>query len=126
MNVDWASLMARIAGGDEPAFAELYDELAPTLYGVALRVVRDPAQSEEVTQEVLVELWRQAARFDPSRGGVHAWAVTIARRRAVDRVRSEQSPATVSAVTRWLPPANRRTPLMRCSTHSTALERAGR
>ena len=83
--------MARIARGDEPAFAELYDELAPTLYGIVLRVVRDPAQSEEVTQEVFLELWRQAARFDPARGGVHGWAVTIARRRAVDRVRSEQS-----------------------------------
>jgi RNA polymerase sigma-70 factor, ECF subfamily len=88
---DCGALMARIANGDEPAFAELYDELAPTLYGTVLRIVRDPAQSEEVTQEVFVELWRQAARFDPSRGGVHAWAVTMARRRAVDRVRSEQS-----------------------------------
>ena len=91
VKTDAKALMARIAGGDEPAFAELYDELAPTLYGVALRIVRDPAQSEEVIQEVLVELWRQAARFDSSRGGVHAWAVTIARRRAVDHVRSEQS-----------------------------------
>ena len=85
------SLMARVASGDERAFAELYDELAPTLYGIVLRVVRDPAQSEEVTQEVFVELWRQAARFDPARGGVRGWAVMIAHRRAVDRVRSEQS-----------------------------------
>ena len=84
-------LMARIATGDEPAFAELYDELAPTVYGIVRRVVRDPAQSEEVTQEVFVELWRQAARFDSARGGVRGWAATIARRRAVDRVRSEQS-----------------------------------
>ena len=83
--------MARIAEGDEPAFAELYDELAPTVYGIVRRVVRDPAQSEEVTQEVFVELWRQAARFDSARGGVRGWAATIARRRAVDRVRSEQS-----------------------------------
>ena len=83
--------MARIARGDERAFAELYDELAPTVYGIVLRVVRDPAQSEEVTQEVFVELWRQAARFDSARGGVRGWAVTIAHRRAVDRVRSEQS-----------------------------------
>ena len=85
------ALMARVAKGDEPAFAELYDELVPTVYGMVLRVVRDPAQSEEVTQEVFVELWRQAARFDVTRGGVRAWAVTIAHRRAVDRVRSEQS-----------------------------------
>jgi RNA polymerase sigma-70 factor (ECF subfamily) len=85
------SLMPRIARGDQRAFAALYDELAPVLYGVALRVVRDRAQAEEVTQEAFVEVWRQAARFDPARGGVRGWAVTIARRRAVDRVRSEQS-----------------------------------
>ena len=91
VNADLGALMARIARGDEPAFAELYDELAPTVYGIVLRVVRDPAQSEEVTQEVFVELWRQAARFDVARGGVRGWAVTIAHRRAVDRVRSEQS-----------------------------------
>jgi RNA polymerase sigma-70 factor, ECF subfamily len=83
--------MARIASGDEAAFAELYDQLAPTLYGIVLRVVRDPAQSEEVTQEVFVELWRRASRFDLSRGGLRGWAVTIAHRRAVDVVRSEQS-----------------------------------
>jgi RNA polymerase sigma-70 factor (ECF subfamily) len=83
--------MARIAKGDEPAFAELYDELAPMVYGLVLRVVRDPAQSEEVTQEVFVEVWRQAPRFDSARGGVHGWAGMIARRRAIDRVRSEQS-----------------------------------
>ncbi len=64
---------------------------APTVYGIVRRVVRDPARSEEVTQEVFVELWRQAARFDSARGGVRGWAATIARRRAVDRVRSEQS-----------------------------------
>jgi RNA polymerase sigma-70 factor (ECF subfamily) len=89
--IDRADLMAQVAGGDERAFGQLYDGLAPTLYGVVLRIVRDPAQSEEVTQEVFVELWRQAARFDSCRGGLHGWAVTIARRRAIDRVRSEQS-----------------------------------
>ena len=85
------ALMARIADGDEHAFAQLYDELAPTVYGIVQRVVRDPAQSDEVTQEVFIELWRQAGRFDAARGGVGGWAVTIAHRRAVDRVRSEQS-----------------------------------
>jgi RNA polymerase sigma-70 factor (ECF subfamily) len=91
VSADPGALMARIAKGDQRAFAELYDELAPTLYGIVLRVVRDPAQSEEVTQEAFVELWRQAARFDSARGGVRGWAVMIAHRRAVDRVRSEQS-----------------------------------
>ena len=91
MIADAGALMARIAGGDESAFAELYDELAAAVFGVVLRVIRDRAQAEEVTQEVFVELWRHAARFDATRGGVRGWAVTIARRRAVDRMRSEQS-----------------------------------
>ena len=84
-------VMERIAGGDERAFAELYDALSSSVYGVVRRVVRDGAQTEEVTQEVFVELWRQAARFDPTRGGVRGWAMTIAHRRAVDCVRSEQA-----------------------------------
>jgi RNA polymerase sigma-70 factor (ECF subfamily) len=91
VSADLGALMARIARGDQRAFAELYDALAPTLYGIVLRVVRDPAKSEEVTQEAFVELWHQAARFDSGRGGVRGWAVMIAHRRAVDRVGSEQS-----------------------------------
>ena len=77
--------------GDQSAFAQLYDELAPNVHGIVTRVVRDPAQSEEVTQEVFVEAWRLAARFDKSRGSVRSWMATIAHRRAVDRVRSEQA-----------------------------------
>jgi RNA polymerase sigma-70 factor (ECF subfamily) len=88
---DLSTLMALVAIGDQSAFAKLYDELAPAVYGVARRVVRDRDHADEVTQEVFVELWRKAARFDPSRGGLRAWVVTMARRRAVDRVRSEQS-----------------------------------
>jgi RNA polymerase sigma-70 factor, ECF subfamily len=91
VSADPGTLIARVAKGDERAFAELYDELAPTVYGIVRRVVRDPAQSEEITREVFVELWRHAARFDPARGAVRSWAVTIAHRRAVDRVRSEPS-----------------------------------
>jgi RNA polymerase sigma-70 factor (ECF subfamily) len=85
------TLLSRAGRGDQPAFAELYDALAPLLYGVVLRVVRDPAQSEEVTQEAFVELWRLAPRYDISRGSVRSWAATLAHRRAIDRVRSEQS-----------------------------------
>lgn len=83
--------LIRCGRGDQAAFASLYDHLAPYVYGVILRVVRDPSQAEEVTQEVFVELWRIAPRFDGQKGSVKAWASTVAHRRAVDRVRSEQS-----------------------------------
>jgi RNA polymerase sigma-70 factor, ECF subfamily len=85
------SLVAGVVSGDERAFAGLYDVLAPSVFGIARRVVRNPALAEEVTQEVFVELWRSASRHDAARGSVRTWALTIAHRRAVDRVRSEQS-----------------------------------
>jgi RNA polymerase sigma-70 factor (ECF subfamily) len=82
-------LLRRVARGDEAAFTALYDQVAPRVYGLVLRVVRDPAMAEEVTQEALVEAWRTSARFDPARGSAISWLLTIAHRRAVDRVRSE-------------------------------------
>ena len=89
---DAASVLLRRAGrGDQQAFAELYDVLSPLVHGVVLKVVRDPAQAEEVTQEVFVELWRTATRFDGGKGSARSWASTLAHRRAVDRVRSEQA-----------------------------------
>jgi RNA polymerase sigma-70 factor (ECF subfamily) len=84
-------LVAAAARGDEQAFAELYDQTSSRVYGMALRVVRDPAQAAEVTQDVYLEIWRQSARFDSSKGGVVPWLLMIAHRRAVDRVRSAQS-----------------------------------
>ena len=83
--------MQLVQRGDQEAFAVLYDELAAAVFGTVKRVLRDPAMSEEVTQEVFVELWHTAARFDPERASVSTWAITMARRRAVDRVRREQS-----------------------------------
>ncbi len=84
-------LLKRVASGDRDAFGALYDSLAPAVHGVAVRVVRNPALAEEVTQEVLLEAWRTAPRFDPTRGSARSWLLTMARRRAVDRVRSVQA-----------------------------------
>ena len=85
-----AGLISRVARGDEEAFDAVYDQVAATVFGVVRRVIRDPAQSEEVTQDVLLEVWRNAAKFDPGRGSAAAWVTTLAHRRAVDRVRSVQ------------------------------------
>ncbi|WP_346172154.1 ECF RNA polymerase sigma factor SigK [Streptomyces roseofulvus] len=90
---DLTDLMGKVARGDKHAFSALYDALAPLVFGIVLKVVRDRAQSEEVTQEVMIDLWRQAARYRPETGAVGAWAATIAHRRAVDRVRSAQAAA---------------------------------
>ena len=76
-------MLGQVARGDHRAFELVYAELAAPVYGVVRQVLRDPAQSEEVAQEVLLELWRTASRYDPDRGSAAAWALTIAHRRAV-------------------------------------------
>lgn len=78
-------------GGDELAFAQLYEGLAPRVYGLVLRVLKDVHQAGEVTQEVFLELWETSNRFDPSRGSARSWVMTVAHRRAVERVRSTQA-----------------------------------
>ena len=84
-------LLVATARGDDPAFELLVRRVRSQVVRVAERVVRDPSIAEEVAQEVLTEVWRKADRFDPTKGSVSAWVSTLARRRAVDRVRSEQA-----------------------------------
>jgi len=86
---DLAQVLVQVARGDHEAYEIVYDELAGPVYGMIRQVLRDPTQSEEVTQEVLLEIWRTASRYDPGKGSPAAWALTIAHRRAIDRVRSE-------------------------------------
>jgi RNA polymerase sigma-70 factor (ECF subfamily) len=81
-------LIVTVARGESGAFDALFRHLSGPVYRTALAVIRDPAHAEEVSQEVLIEIWRTAGRFDPDRGSAASWALTIARRRAIDRVRS--------------------------------------
>lgn len=84
-------LLVAVGRGDRRAFAQLYDELAPTVVGLARSVVRDPDLAAEVAQDVFLEVWRIANRFDAGRGSARTWVTTITHRRAIDRVRREQS-----------------------------------
>jgi RNA polymerase sigma-70 factor, ECF subfamily len=84
-------LLTAAATGDQGAFAALYDLLSPAVHGTARAVLRDPDLAAEVTQEVMLEVWRTAPRFDPVRGSARTFVLTLAHRRAVDRVRAVQA-----------------------------------
>ncbi|KIP51250.1 MULTISPECIES: ECF RNA polymerase sigma factor SigK [Microbacteriaceae] len=84
-------LLVLVAEGNQQAFALFYDSTAARVLGLVRRILVDPAQSEEVTQEIFLEAWQTAARFDPARGKASSWLLTMAHRRAVDRVRASQS-----------------------------------
>ena len=88
-----ADLLLRIGDGDQRAFAELYDTLSSRVFGLILRVLVNRSQSEEVLQEVFLEIWQSATKFAPNKGQGRTWVMTIAHRRAVDRVRASQSSA---------------------------------
>ncbi len=87
------NLLERVSRGDRDAFDSVYTVVAGSVLGLVRRVLRDPAQSEEVAQEVLIEVWRSAARFDSAQGSAMSWIMMLAHRRAVDRVRSAQASA---------------------------------
>jgi RNA polymerase sigma-70 factor, ECF subfamily len=87
----YADLLVRTSAGDRQAFGELYALTAPRMLGMVMRVLRDRAQSEEVVQEVFLEVWQSASRFDGAKGSVWSLMLTIAHRRAIDRVRASQA-----------------------------------
>lgn len=89
-SAELAELLARVAGGDQDAFADFYDATSRTVFGIVLSVLRDRAQAEEVAQEVYVDAWKSATRFDIKQGSPGGWLNTIAHRKAVDRVRSAE------------------------------------
>jgi RNA polymerase sigma-70 factor (ECF subfamily) len=91
VTADLDALLRRVAQRDVEAFAAFYDDTRARVFGVVTRVLRDPGYSEETTQEVYLQVWRTAAGYNPSAGSPLAWLMTLAHRRAVDRVRSEQA-----------------------------------
>lgn len=84
-------LLLKVSRADEDAFARLFDRMSGAVYGLARRVVRDPARAEEVAQETLLQVWRTASRFDRNRGSAKSWILTLTHRRAVDAVRHDQA-----------------------------------
>ena len=84
-------LLGLVAEGDQNAFGQLYDQLSGRVLGLVRRLLKDHAQSEEVTQEIFLEVWQNAKRYDPSKGSATTWILTMSHRRAVDRIRSSQS-----------------------------------
>jgi RNA polymerase sigma-70 factor (ECF subfamily) len=99
------TLLTHVAKGDQAAFEALYDQLGASVYGLIRKVLRNPSQAEEVAQEVLLEVWRTASRFDPARGSAATWMLTIAHRRAIDRVRAEEAAAAREQRTAQAPTA---------------------
>jgi RNA polymerase sigma-70 factor, ECF subfamily len=88
---DLADLLKACGRGDQAAFARLYDATSSRVVGLAVRVVRDRAQAEEVAQEAFLEIWKTSGRFDPAKGSPLGWLLTIVHRKAVDRVRSAEA-----------------------------------
>jgi RNA polymerase sigma-70 factor, ECF subfamily len=133
-DADLDTLLTHVAKGDQAAFEALYDQLAASVYGLIRKVLRNPSQAEEVTQEVLLEVWRSASRFDPARGSAATWVLTIAHRRAIDRVRAEEAatareqrsaqvPTAIDEVAETVEASMDAERLRRCLTGLTELQR---
>lgn len=88
---DTPALLSRLARGDDKALGDFYDLYAGLVNGLALRILHDDTEAEDVVQEVFVQVWRQAERYDSSRGSPEAWLCTMARARAIDRLRRRAS-----------------------------------
>lgn len=99
---DLDDLLVRTARGDDQAFAALYDALGASVLGLARRLVRNPARAEEVTQEVFLQVWRTATRFDPDRGRAKTWVLVLAHRRAVDAIRHDQAASDREDAYEWV------------------------
>ena len=87
---DFAALIGKVAEGDQEALAALYDGTSKLVFGLVLRILGDRSVAEEVLFDVYTQVWRQASRYDPARGGPLGWITTIARSRAIDRLRSDK------------------------------------
>jgi RNA polymerase sigma-70 factor (ECF subfamily) len=85
-----AELLERIARQDRAAFATLYDRLSPPLYATALKILRDPAEAQDVVHDSFISVWDKAGTFEARRGSAFAWIVTLVRNRAIDRVRARR------------------------------------
>lgn len=101
VTAELSDLLVKTSRGDEQAFATLYDRVAGVVLGLARRVVRDPARAEEISQEVFVQVWQSAHRYDPAKGSAKTWILTLTHRRAVDAVRRDQSASDREARYDW-------------------------